>query len=108
MFLLAVGPAIGAAAMAGPWIGPDPTLALPLSRAARVAWACAASGTILAVVGLAPLPIYVSLYALGAFAPSELAWPALLQAAAIAVALLVGIAILLAWRKGREPRRWNP
>lgn len=101
LLLLAVGPAIGAGTVKGPWIGPDPTNVLPVGPATRLASAWVASCAILAVVGCAPLPIYLSLYEMGAFTLSEIGWLILAQSASIALAPLAGIAVAMA-RRGRS------
>jgi hypothetical protein len=99
VFLLVLGPAMGARALAGPWTGPDPTSTLPVPDAARAASAWVASGSSLLVVALAPLPIYLALHELGAFTPAQSLGPLLGQIAIILLAPLAGIGTALVRRR---------
>jgi len=97
--LAAAGPGVGAGAMRGRWVGPDPTVALPVGAAARAGSAWIAAAATLAVVGLAPAPLYVALHAMGSFALEDAVRPLLVQAGAIALAPLAGIGIVAARRR---------
>jgi hypothetical protein len=92
LFLLGVGPAIGAGAFRGPWNEADPTRSLPLGILGRTVPAWFASAAILILVALAPLPTYLVLAEIGSFSGSQIAQPLLAQGAAIANAPLLGIA----------------
>ena len=99
LYLLGIGPAVGFRAARGPWIGADPTTSLPLGGAGRALWAWGASAVLLTVVALAPLPTYLALFEMGAFAVSDVAGPLFLHVGAIVVAPIVGAGIAL-----RRPR----
>lgn len=96
LLLLAVAPLVGAAAVRGSWVGDDPTRSLPVDALTRLVWAWGAASVVLVVAGLAPLPVYLALFEMGAFTPSGLVWPVLAQSAAILLAPLAGIAVALA------------
>jgi hypothetical protein len=96
--LLAMGPLIGAAAVRGPWIGVDPTLALPIGSGNRLVSSWAAASVTVAVAAAAPVPVYLALYEMGAFAPAEIGQPLVLHAAAIVLGPLAGIVPSLALR----------
>jgi hypothetical protein len=92
LFVVAAGGLLGAAATLGPWTGPDPTRVLPVARGARLGRAWITSAAQLVIVAAGALPVWVALEALGAFAPGEIAAPALVQLAAVVAAPLPGIA----------------
>jgi hypothetical protein len=98
LVLLVTAPVLGAGAVRGGWVGPDPTLALPVGLATRTlsAWSAAVGG--LTLVGLAPLPIYIGLYELGGIELSDIAWPVLAETGIIVLAPLVGVGAVLARR----------
>jgi hypothetical protein len=102
LFLVGVGPAIGAGAFRGPWSEADPTRSLSLGILGRTAPAWCASAAILTLVALAPLPTYLVLAEMGSFSGSQIAQPLLAQGAAIVIAPMLGIACA-ALRRGR---RW--
>ena len=95
LYLLAIGPAVGFRAARGPWFGADPTASLPLGGAGRTLTAWGAAAALLSVVALAPLPTYLALFEMGAFAASDVVRPLLLQAGAILAAPIVGVGIAL-------------
>ncbi len=109
---LTLAPLFGAAAMRGPWVGSDPTRALPIGHGSRllVAWIAAAIAA--AVVGVAPIPVYVALYEMGAFAPHEVGGPLGVSVTSIVVGpgigILAGIALRhrAARRRGARHVRW--
>ena len=92
LFLLGVGPAIGAGVFRGPWSESDPTRSLSLGILGRTAPAWCASAAILILVALAPLPTYLVLAEMGSFSGSQITQPLLAQGAAIAIAPMPGIA----------------
>jgi hypothetical protein len=95
LYLLGIGPAVGFRVARSPWVGADPTASLPLGEAERTLSAWGASAVLLTVVALAPLPAYLALFEMGAFAVSDVAVPILLHVGAIAAAPIVGVAIAL-------------
>jgi hypothetical protein len=99
LYLLCIGPAVGFRVAQGPWVGADPTASLPLGEAGRTLSAWGASAVLLTVVALAPLPAYLALFEMGAFAVSDVAVPLLLHVGAIVAAPIVGVGIAL-----RRPR----
>jgi hypothetical protein len=98
VFLLAIGPAIGSGALQGPWVGGNPTLGLPIGHLARVVRAWIESALSLTIIALAPLPLYLALFAMGGVTVSQLSGPVVWQAGAIAGGALTGIGCAL-WRR---------
>lgn len=66
IYLASIASAVGAASARRGWIGPDPTECSSLSAASRAIAAWSASVILLSVVAIAPVPVYLSLWALGA------------------------------------------
>lgn len=99
--LLMAAPCVGVRSARGAWEGTDPTAALPLRRGTRLLSAWAGSVTILGAAALAPLPVYLALFDMGAFGGAG--WPAPLigHLLVIAVVPLSGIAAVLG-RQGRH------
>ncbi len=95
--LLAIGPAFGGGAIRGPWIGADPTWTLPVGFVATGAVAWAGAVARMAVVALAPVPVYIAVHAMGGIDIVHLAVGVTVQAAAVALAPLAGVVWSL-WR----------
>ncbi len=91
ILLLGVGPWIGVGAVRGPWVGPNPTVWLPLGEIQRLVAAWLGSGSMLAVIALAPVPVYLTLFAMGAFTVPDLYAPLLAQSGVITAASLIGV-----------------
>lgn len=94
---IASGLGLGATALGGPWQGPDPTAALPLGVATRALSAWAGTAVLLAVTALAPAPVCLLLHEMGAVPTAELLRLLLVQAGAVLLAPLAGVALALGW-----------
>lgn len=96
--LLAMGPAVGVRAARGAWDGTDPTATLPIGSGTRLLSAWLGSAAVLGVVALAPLPVYLALLEMGAFAPAAVPAPFVTHLAVIGLGPLPGIVVVLAGR----------
>ncbi len=101
MFVMAIGPGIGAAMLRGPWMGGNPTLALPFGSVARAIRAWADSVCALSLIAVARLPLDLALFAMGGIAFPQFGWALLWQAGVMLVGPLIGIAVAL-WRGHRR------
>jgi hypothetical protein len=91
LVLLVSGVTAGTLAARGPWEGSDPMRALPVSTASRLASAWTASLLCVAIIALAPMPVYVCLWQLGAFTAASLAPVAAITIGVLATSTLSGV-----------------